>query len=392
MMVWKLLRTNINHWQIGAYAVANLVGLLIVGIALQFYRDVSQDAGRDGEDPFGAARYMVVSRKTQPSFFGGTEQGITAAEIGDLAGQPWSDGAAPFIPAGFDVTVGLSFGGHGFSTALFFEGIPEGYLDIRPQDWGFDPEDPEVTIILPRDYLALYNFGFAPARGLPILDETTVSMAPLKVTVSGNGLSQSLPGRIVGFSSRLNTIAVPEEFVRWANKRFSPTTEPSPNRVITRLHDPGNPEISRYLESKGLEESGDGEAQGRLCHFLRITTGAVMAIGILICLLSVGLLILSIFLLLQKSRPTLAGLINLGYSPNELSGYYIRLILIVNLSVTLLATTATAVASGLWETKLSALGMGSASVWPTIGIMTAAMLSLTLLSGMVVRRVIRKIW
>ena len=37
----RLLRSNINPWQIAAYALANLVGLLIVGIGLQFYRDVN---------------------------------------------------------------------------------------------------------------------------------------------------------------------------------------------------------------------------------------------------------------------------------------------------------------------------------------------------------------
>ena len=40
-MVWRLLRCNISAGQLAGYAVATLVGLAIVSVALQFYRDVT---------------------------------------------------------------------------------------------------------------------------------------------------------------------------------------------------------------------------------------------------------------------------------------------------------------------------------------------------------------
>ena len=40
-MMWKLLRRNISAWQIGGYALAILVGLVIVGVAVQLYCDLS---------------------------------------------------------------------------------------------------------------------------------------------------------------------------------------------------------------------------------------------------------------------------------------------------------------------------------------------------------------
>lgn len=391
-MVWKLLKSDINPWQIAAYAAANIVGILIAGLALQFYRDVAPARGDGKDDPLGNARYTVVSRQTATSLFGSSPQGFTPEEISDIATQPWAESAAPFTPAGFDVTVSLDLGTRGFSTAIFIEGVPDEYLDIVPGSWHFNPQAPEIPIILPRDYLTLYNLGFAPARGLPQIDERMASMAPLRVTVSGNGLSQSFPGRIAGFSSRINTIAVPEEFVTWANTRFSTAGTPLPTRAIIRLSDPGNPEISRYLAEAGMEESAGGEASSRMCHFLRIVTAAVTAIGILICLLAVGLLILSVFLLLQKSRPTLSGLINLGYHPHYLAGYYFRLICAVNLLVLAVSSSAAGIISRWFSTKLSGLGMDSAPLWPTLAAMTALLTALTLLSGIAVRRVIRRIW
>ncbi|MDE6360621.1 MAG: ABC transporter permease [Muribaculaceae bacterium] len=389
-MVWKLLSTNISRRQIAAYTAANIIGMLIIGCALQLYRDVipSDDTS---SDPLGDIRYTVVSRPTTNAIFGGSPQGISDNDIDDIARQPWAETASAFIPAGFDVTVGLSFGGGGFSTALFFEGVPDEYLDVKPSGWDFDPLHPQVPIILPRDYLTLYNFGFAPTRGLPSIDEQTATLAPLKVTLNGNGISESLPGRIVGFSSRLNTIAVPEEFLLWANERFSPGVTPAPRRVIIKLADPGNPEISRYLSSRGFEESGNGDAS-RLSHFLRIGAAAVIGVGVLICLLSAGILILSVFLLLQKSRATISGLMNLGYSPRDLSGYYLRLLAAVNTAVLLLAGGATVAAACWWQHRLADLGIYAASVWPTIATMAAILAIQTSLSGWITWRIIRKIW
>lgn len=391
-MVWKLLRTHLNGWQIAAYTAANLIGMIIVGMAMQIYRDVVPADNGSASDPLGDIRYSVVSRPARTSFFGTSTQGITEEEINDITRQPWAASAAPFIPAGFDVTVGLSFGGSGFSTALFFEGVPDEYLDVKPQGWGFDPAKPEIPIILPRDYLTLYNFGFAPTRGLPTIDEHTASMAPLKVTISGNGISKSFPGRIVGFSSRLNTIAVPEDFVIWANGIFSPGEPPVPTRVIIRMADPGNPEMSRYLASHELEESAAGETASRLTHFLRIAAGAVIGVGLLISLLSAGMLILSVFLLLQKSRSTLAGLMNLGYSPKKLAGYYFRFIFGVNAIVLLLSAAAIFAAASVWQAKLTDLGINAATVWPTVAVMAVILALLTAFSGCVTWRVIRKIW
>lgn len=390
-MVWKLLRTDINRWQIAAYAAANLIGLLIAGLALQFYRDVTPSEANNENDPLGAARYSVVTRPSRTSLFGSAPEGISKEDIADMARQPWADGAAPFIPSGFDVSVGIDFAGRGFSTDLFFEGVPDEYLDQKPSGWGFDASNPEATIILPRDYLALYNFGFAPARGLPTLDEQTVRVAPLKVTISGNGLSQVIPGKIVGFSSRINTIAVPEDFIHWANDKFAEDGEPTPNRMIVRLREPGNPEFTRYLANNDLEESASDEATSRMCYFLRIVAGVIIAVGLLISLLAVGLLILSVFLLLQKSKKNLIGLMNLGYSVSTLTGYYLRLIGAVNATVTVLTVIGISIAADIWHSRLTSLSIQPATVLPTLIIVIIAMILLTALSAFIVNTHIRRI-
>ena len=391
-MVWKLLRHNINMWQIAAWATASFVGLCVIGLALQFYRDVSTGTSGSKTDPLEEARYLILSHPARTTIFGGQPDGITPAEVQEITGQPWAENAEVFTPAGFDVSVSLSAGTRGFSTAIFLEGVSEAYLDVMPQNWGFDPEAPQVPIILPREYLALYNFGFAPARGLPVIDERTAMLAPLNVILSGNGISQTIPGRIVGFSTRLNTIAVPEEFVSWANDKFSPNRAPKPNRMIVRLADPGNPEIARYLASHDLEKSSAGESSSRMYHFLRLVSGAVMGVGILICLLSLGLMTLSVFLILQKNRPAIASLLNLGYPPLSISLCYIRLTSFVNTCVLLMAASVTAMAAGAWHEKTLKLGLHPCDLWPTLAVMAGAIAILTAISSAAIHRSIRKVW
>ena len=88
------------------------------------------------------------------------------------------------------------------STYLFFESIPDEFFDIKPDGWDFDPEAPVIPIVLSKDYLTLYNFGFAPTRGMPQLSEDIIKKVPLKIRLSGNGNSGTFDAREAQYHSR----------------------------------------------------------------------------------------------------------------------------------------------------------------------------------------------
>lgn len=303
--VWHLLRHNVSLPQLIGYGVANILGLAILLTALQFYRDVSRSWS--GEDPLISRDYLIITKQVE----GGLASLLTGGdsrdsefgenEIADMESQPWCGKVGRFTAAACNVSASVDFGGRGMSTFLFLESIPDDFFDVRPSGWGYNPEsDGTVPIILSKDYLALYNFGFAPSRGLPQLSEGTVSMVPLRLTLSGNGKTRDFRGKIVGFSSRLNTIAVPQEFIEWANREYSEGATPKPSRLIIETKVPGDPAIEGYFRDHGYEMAGDKVANGRAAFFLRILSGVVGAIGVVISLLSFFILMLSIWLLLQK--------------------------------------------------------------------------------------------
>ena len=50
------------------------------------------------------------------------------------------------------------------STAMFFAIVPDAFVDVVSDKWTFIPGTATVPIILPRNYLNLYNYGFARSR------------------------------------------------------------------------------------------------------------------------------------------------------------------------------------------------------------------------------------
>lgn len=385
----RLLRKNISPLQIAGYIAANLLGLIIVGLAIQLHADLRPASG--GSDPLNGDNFIILTHNSGKGLFGNSPESFSEQEISAISARPWATDVAPLVPSRFDATIGVDFGGNGFSTDIFFEGIPQRILDLPSDSWTFSPENPEVAIILPRDYLALYNFGFAPTRGLPSLDEKTLRMIPLRVTLTGNGKAMTLPGRIAGFSSRITTIGAPESFVAWANREFGGTDENSPIRLAVN-----SPLVSRNQALKEIDELGlsvngnDGQSE-RLGNFLNIAATIIIAVGALICILSLGILLLSLSLLIQKTRKTLADLIFIGYTPNALSRFYIKTVAIINAAILLLASAAIAIGASLWQPRLASAGFTPSSILPTIAILAAIVLAVTALNSLQIKRHISRI-
>ena len=43
------------------------------------------------------------------------------------------------------------------STDMFFESVPDEFVDVKLDKWSFNPASDIVPIIIPRNYLNLYN-------------------------------------------------------------------------------------------------------------------------------------------------------------------------------------------------------------------------------------------
>lgn len=368
-IVWQLLRRNISPIQLVGYAIANLLGLAIVLTAIQFYRDVS--TAWDTEDSFISRDYVIISKMVDGVTLDGQSNEFTPKEINEIETQPWATKVGSFTAAEFNVGASVEIWGRKFSTALFLEAIPDEFFDIEPDGWEWNPEEntfgsPMLPIVISKDYLTLYNFGFAASRGFPQISEETIGIIPIQISISGSGRQMYVTGRIVGFSSRLNTVAVPKEFLDWANERFADKPISNPSRLIIEVNNPGDPAIQKYLDENKYESGGDKENSGKMAYFLSITTAVVIAVGIVISLLSFFILLLSIYLLLQKNRDKLHSLMMLGYTPTAVARHYYAIVGIINSFVLVGALIFMLIARAIWSTPLEGIGIEGSTPWLTV--------------------------
>ena len=388
----KLLRKNVSSMQLGGSAIANLIGLIIVGIALQFYLDLRPIF--NDEESFVKSDYLVVTRKVtgMDALMGGSE--ISEAEVADIEAQPWVRRVGRFTASDYEVRAAVALGSSGaaMTTQLFFESIPAEFLDVNSAEWHFDERNPVIPVIVSKDYLSLYNFGFAAAQGMPKISEGMAGMIPLQFTISGNGLSQSFSGRIVGFSARVNTILVPEEFMHWSNSRFGSGSAAGASRLIVEVNAPGDIKIEQYIADHNFEVAGDKANSNKAGYLFTIAVSVVAAVGVLISLLSFFVLILSIMLLLQKNTKKLQDLLQLGYTPMQVSGYYIRLVLRINDAVLILALVLIFVARLIYLPMLEPLGIEAASTALTIVAVIGLVALITIGNAVAIMRHVNKLW
>lgn len=334
-LLWKLLREHVSVTQLVGFFVANLLGMLIILFGLQFYADILPLF--QGKDAFFKREFLIVSKpvSTLGSLLGGKGT-FSAREIQGFRDQPFTRQVGTFTSSLYDVSASIGMLGTGMQvgTEMFFESVPDDYIDVNAQAWTYEEGSRTIPIILPRNYLNLYNFGFAQSRNLPKLSEGVLSMIRLEIRLSGGGHVEVYDGWIVGFSNRLNTILVPEAFMNWANHYYAPGKKAEPSRLIVEVNNPADEEIVKYIQARGYEVEGNTLDAGKTVWFLQILVGIVLFIGIVITFLSFYILILSIFLLLQKNTKKMQTLLLIGYSPVQVALPYQVLAVGLNLGVT----------------------------------------------------------
>ena len=360
-MLWKLLRQHISVAQLAGFFIANLCGMVIVMLGIQFYNDVSPVFTL--EDSFIKKDYIVVTKKVSTlGSIAGKSGTFSDYEMDDLKSQPFTVEVGAFQPSQFKVSAGISFGGMDISTAMFLESVPDGFVDVRADAWSYTDGQSEIPIIIPRNYLNLYNFGFARSRNLPQLSEGMVGLVSLNLYIAGNGKRDMKKGRIVGFSNRLNTILVPESFMNLANATYGGNKKWEPSRLIIEVDNPADERIARYFKDNGYETEDSKLDAGKMTWFLKVAVGVVMAVGLVISLLSFYILLLSIYLLLQKNTDKLENLILIGYGTSRVAMPYQILTVVINLMVLVLSVIIMVIVRGIYTDALSDIITGTDDV------------------------------
>jgi len=347
-LVYQILWKDHSRVHLLGAFLGTLAGFVLLLAGIQFYMDLKAvlTENRDLLDP----EYIVINKKVnigQTLGLGGG--GFTPEEIAEIEAQPFADQVAAFNSNEFPVqayTEGEQV--PNFITDLFFEAIPDEYIDVKSEDWQWDPEEGTIPVIIPQDYLNLYNFGFAPSQGLPQIPKGVISLINFKIRLQGQGRGNydDYNGRIVGFSNRVSSILVPLDFLNWANEKYGYFKKSDPSQVILVSSDPTDPSIIRFLEEKGYDTIREKLKSSRMNIILKFVISFLVIVAAIIIGLAFLVFLLSLQLMISRSSDKIRRLNKLGFHYREISRPYILLLFLLMAGITGLSLLITSMLAG----------------------------------------------
>ena len=393
-LVWKLLRQHVSVPQFIGFFFANLCGMLIVLLGFQFYRDVLPVFTQG--DSFMGAEYIIVSKKiTAGNTLSGRSNSFAASDVEDIQDQDFSRKVGKFTSTEYKVDARMGINGIPvLSSELFFESVPDDFVDVSLDKWQWKEGDPAVPIILPRSYIAMYNFGFAHNHSLPKISDGLVGMIDFKIFIHGNGHQDEYKGKVIGFSSRLNSILVPQSFMEWSNSNYAPDSKSDPTRLIVEVANPADERIAQYIEDNGLDTENNNLDAEKTTYFLKLVVSLVMSIGGVISVLSFYILMLSIYLLVQKNASKLQNLLLIGYSPSLVAMPYQLLTIGLNLLVLLIALVVLSLLRGYYMEVIETLfpDIDESNILPSVAVGLCLFALISVVNVIVVHSKVMSVW
>ena len=336
-LIWKLLRQHISIGEFSVFVVAGIIGMIIMLTGVQLYGDVRPML--TGEKSLIGNDYMIVTKPVKRVGISSTK--FTSDEVEAFRNEEFVIDLGEFLSSQYEVYGSVMFNGRKLSTMMFFEAVDDKFVDVETNEWHFEGIGSSIPIIIPRNYLNLYNFGFSQTQGLPQITEALIKSVELDIRLSGNGYRDNLPARVVGFSDRLNTILVPMEFMQWANKRYANTASNEVSRLIVEVQNPGDPEVMEYLDAMGYQAEERAAESSKALFLLQLSVAVVVLIGLIFSLLSIFILTLSIYLLIEKNSEKLRNLSLIGYTPKHIAKPYNLITASLNLAIFVVSVVVT---------------------------------------------------
>ena len=315
-MIKKLLWSKQNFIQLSMAMIGTIIGLFLLLMAVQTYFDIGELLKSDEDN------YVIVNKKVGLlNMIGGTSV-FNENDLQEIKDLPFVHKSAPFSSSQFQVMAVVPQ--IGFRSEFFFESVPNDFLDFKNRNFRWKKGQRRIPIVLSRDYLSLYNFGFAPTRGMPPMTESTIQRVVFQIKItSKNGYTDNYSGKVVGFSDRVNSILVPQSFLNWANTTYSSGNRP-PAKVMLEVENPYSTEFKSFIDEKNYELSSGKLIGDKVGNALDIMTGVIAVIGVLIVFLALLVFLLNFKLLIAKASDDIRLLLQLGYKYQTIASLLIR--------------------------------------------------------------------
>jgi hypothetical protein len=356
------------------------IAALLLLIAVQMQADFSELLqGRQNKE--ANTQYLVINRQLNNNNL--NSGGLREEELAALKKLPEVSAVGIIQPGYFKASLSSTSDRFPFYTDVSFETVSSDFLDEIPEHWTWQEKDEYVPIIVPSLYLDLYNFQFALAQQLPQLTPEVVKMIFFNIRIQGPNGEVVLKGKVAGFSDRIQSMLVPQEFMQWCNARFAQGEKRNPSRILIKTKDATSPVLNQFLEKNQLQADKEKTRFSKYREIVNWIAGISGLSGLL--MLVFASLVLSLFIQLNivSKQDEIRLLIQLGASPQQMIGFLMKKFFPPNAIVVIIALGLVAILQYLlfgWLQK-KAIGV---SAWISPLTLLAALL-LILLMGVVNR-------
>lgn len=323
----KIFGSRIHLGYLAISVIGFIVGLSLILLSSEVYLKVNAVLGKSEQ-----GNYLILNKEV--SFLSNTLMGgkseFSEKDVEELQEQPFINKVASITSSSFKARIVSER--IGFKTDMFFESVPESYIDVEPSKWQWSSSSDFVPIVIPREFLHLYNFGFATSQGTRQISPSVLKSltANIRISKPGGGY-EYYKGKIVALSDRLPTILVPQSFNDYANEKYGDSDRSKKvTRLIADVKNPSDPDLREYLSRNGIEADREKLNTEKTANIVKIIVLVILAFGAIFILLSVASVLLSIALIIAESKNEVRLLLELGYTRGMLSRYFLR-----NLSVLL---------------------------------------------------------
>jgi len=356
------------------------IAALLLLIAVQMQSDFSELLeGKQNKET--NTQYLVINRQLNNNNL--NAGGLREDELAALKKLPEVSAVGIMQPGYFKASLSSTSDRFPFYTDVSFETVSSDFLDEIPEHWTWQEKDDYVPIIVPSLYLDLYNFQFALAQQLPQLTPEVVKMIFFNIRIQGPNGEVVLIGKVAGFSDRIQSMLVPQEFMQWCNARFAQGEKRNPSRILIKTKDATSPVLNQFLEKNQLQADKEKTRFSKYREIVNWIAGISGLSGLLMLVFAALVLSLFIQLNIVSKQDEIRLLIQLGASPQQMIGFLMKKFYPPNAFIVLIALGLVAILQYLLFGWLQKKTIG-VSAWISPLTLLAALL-LILLMGVVNR-------
>ena len=314
-MLNKLLFKNQDKKQLIIAVIGAFMGITFLVVSIHYLIKVNQFG--EGEDILGPNTIIVQKKVSNTSTLGLTKTDFSKKEIEKMKNLSFIQDIKPVIANSFDVYFKTNDSlVPPFSSDVFIQTVDQDFLDISDENWNWKDGDDFVPMIMPREFLVMLN-TFMSAQGIPQVSDDLAKEINFSFRIANKdrSLKETVDVRIVGFTSEVSSILVPESFMKYGNEKYSDGTEQKITQIMISSGEGEFGLVEELMEKKGLDSKNSQMIVGKLKSIVGTLVIVILGISIIAVFVSGLVLIQYMQLLISRNIYEVRTLIRLGHAP-----------------------------------------------------------------------------